>query len=136
MIEALLKEHSGELLSSLTGGAGLNASQAKDLLPPAISGIGDALKGGGLDLSDLLGGGSGAVSKLLGQLDIGAIAGAAGLDKSEARNGLTSLIPAVISLLENKAGGAAGVMSMLGGEGGQSGTVGALAGIAGKLFGK
>ena len=135
MIEALLKEHGAELLSSLTGAGGLDAGQAKNLLPPAISGIGEAISGGGLDLSDLLGGGSGAVSALLGKLNVGEIAGAAGLDESQTQTGLASLIPAAVALLGDKAGGAEGLMSLLGG-GEKSGALGALRGIAGKLFGK
>ena len=136
MLEDLLKEHGGELLSSLTSGGGLDTSQAEKLLPPAVSGIGEAISGGGLDLGDLLGGGDGAVSALLGKLDIGQIASAAGLDQNQAQNGLASLIPAVMSLLGNKAGGAEGLLSMLGGSGDAAGALGALGGMAGKLFGK
>ena len=136
MLETLLKEHGGELLSSMTSGTGLDTSQAESLLPPALSGIGEALSGGGLDLGALLGGGQTGVSDLLGKLDIGQIAGAAGLDEGQAKTGLASLIPAVLSLLGNKAGGADGLMSMLGGGDAKSGALGALGGIAGKLFGK
>ena len=135
MLEALLKEHGGELLSSLTGGGGLDATQAEGFLPPALGGIGEALSGGGLDLGELLGGGSGAVAALLSKLDIGAIAQAAGLDSGQAQNALQSLVPVVISLLGDKAGGAEGLLSMLGGgKGGAGDLVGALGGLAGKLF--
>lgn len=137
MLETLLKEHGGELLSSLTGGTGLDTSQAESLLPPALSGIGEALSGGGFDLGALLGGGGQTgVSDLLGKLDIGQIAGAAGLDEGQTKNGLASLIPAVLGLLGNQAGGVDGLMSMLGGGDAKSGALGALGGIAGKLFGK
>ena len=134
MLESLLKEHGGELLSSLTGAGGLDAGQAKSLLPPAIGGITEAMSGGGLDIGALLGGGEGAVSSLLGKLNVGEIAASAGLDEGQAKNGLASLIPAVMALLGDKAGGAEGLMSMLGGE--KSGALSALGGIAGKLFGK
>ena len=136
MLESLLREHGGELLSSLTG-AGLDSSQAESLLPPALGGIGDLLKGGNLDVGDLLGGGDGAVSALLGQLDIGSIASAAGLSEGQAQGGLASLIPVVMSLLGKQSGGVEGLLSMLGGDsGGTSGGLGALGGIAGKLFGQ
>jgi len=136
MIETLLKQHGGELMSALTGSGGLDAGQAERLLPPAVGGIGEALAGGGLDLGDLLGGGGGAASALLSKLDISAIAGAAGVDEGQTRNGLASLIPIVVSLLGKEAGGAEGLLSMLGGQGGSTGAVGALGGLAGKLFGK
>ncbi|MFK7898150.1 MAG: hypothetical protein AB8G23_20125 [Myxococcota bacterium] len=135
MLEALLKEHGGELLSSLTGAGGLDQGQAENLLPPALSGIGDALQGGGLDLGSLLGGGG--AGDLLQQLNIGDIASSAGLSEDQASSGLASLIPAVMSLLGNQAGGAEDLLSMLGGGGeGASGALGAIGNIAGKLFGK
>lgn len=137
MLETILKENGGELLGALTEGGGLDASQAEGLIPPALGAIGEALTGGGLDASSLLGGGGDGVSALLGKLDIGAIADQAGLDEGQARGGLTALIPAVLSLLGDKAGGTDGLMSMLGGlAGGSEGGAGALAGLAGKLFGK
>ena len=137
MLETILKEHGGELLSAVTRDSGLDASQAEGLIPPAIGGIGDALAGGGLDVSSLLGGGGDGIAALLGKLDVGAIAGQAGLDEGQARDGLSALVPVVLSLLGDKAGGADGLMSMLGGlAGGNEGGAGALAGLAGKLFGK
>lgn len=137
MLEALLKEHGGELLSSLTGAGGLDEGQAQNLLPPALSGIGDALQGGGLDIASLLGGGGEGPAALLDKLNIGEIASSAGLTEDQASGGLASLVPAVMSLLGNQSGGAEGLLSMLGGGGeGASGALGALGGIAGKLFGK
>ena len=137
MLEALLKEHGGELLSSLTGAGGLDQGQAENLLPPALSGIGEALQGGGLDLGSLLSGGGDGPAALLEKLNIGEIASSAGLSEDQASNGLASLLPAVMSLLGNNAGGAEGLLSMLGGaEGASGGVLGKLGGIAGKLFGK
>ena len=137
MIEALLKEHGSELIAAVTGQTSLDKSQAQELVPPALGGIGDALGGGSLDLSSLLGGGGSAVSALLGQLDLSSIASQAGLDEGQAREGLVALIPVVLSLLGDQAGGAEGLLSMLGGgTGGGAGAMGALGGIAGKLFGK
>ena len=134
MLESILKQHGGELLSAIVGSSELDTGQAERLLPPALDGIGQAVGEGGLDLGDLLGGGQGAVSALLGKLDVSAIAGAAGLDEGQAQNGLASLIPVVISVLGDKMGGAEGLLSMLGGDNAE--TLGALGGIAGKLFGK
>ncbi len=132
MIEALLREHRGELLASLTGSAGLEAGQAESLLPPALGRIAEALAGGGVDLGELLG--SGGAGALLSKLDIGSIASLAGLDEATTRNGLASLVPVVLRLLEDEAGGAKGLLSMLGGGGQGGGLAGALGGIAGKLL--
>lgn len=136
MLDELLKAHGGELLASLTQGGGLEQGQAEKLLPPALDGIGSALGAGGFDLSSLLGGGENVAQSLLGQLDIGKIAGAAGLSEGQTQGGLTSLIPTVLGLLGNEGGGAEGLMSMLGGGETSSSGLGALAGVAGKLFGK
>jgi len=136
MLDQLLKEHGGEMIAAMTQGSDLDAAQAESLLPPALGQITDLVKGGGggIDLTDLLGGGSGAVSALLGNLDIAKIANAAGLDQSQTEGGLASLIPVVMSLLGDKAGGAEGLMSMLGGGGSSGGGLDALGGLAGKLF--
>ena len=142
MLESILREHGDELLGALTGAGGLDRSEAKDLLPPAVDGIGQALSGsGGLDLGRLLGslgggGGTGAiVSQVLGQLDLGAIASQAGVAEGKARSGLEALIPVVVSLLGQK-GGVEGLLSQLGGGKGAAGLAGAVGGLAGKLFGK
>jgi hypothetical protein len=145
MLETLLNENGTELLAALTGSGGLDANQAESLLPAALNGIGDAVSGGGLDLGSLMGGGGEGITALLGKLDIAGIASSAGLETGQAQTGLTSLIPVVLSLLGNEAGGAGGaegILSLLGGAGGTSDTsdtsaaLGALGGIAGKLFGK
>lgn len=139
MLEQLLKEHGSELLSSITQGSDLDATQAQGLLPPALENIAEVVKGGagGFDLGSLLGGKQDAMTGLLGQLDLGKIAGQAGLSESQTQGGLQSLLPAVMSLLGEKSGGAAGLLSMLGGGGDDTGgTLGALGGLAGKLFGK
>jgi hypothetical protein len=138
MLDQLLKEHGGELIAAVTGGSELDASQAESLLPPALGQITDLLKGGGggMDLTELLGGGSGAVSALLESLDISKIANAAGLEPSQAEGGLASLIPVVMSLLGDKAGGLDGLMSMLGSDAGSGVGTEAIGALAGKLFGK
>lgn len=138
MLEQLLKDHGSELISAMTAGSPLDRSQAESLLPPAVAQIADRVQGGagGIDLGDLLGGGSGAVSALLEKLDVAGLARAAGLGETETQTGLEALIPAVLSMLGNQAGGAQGLLSMLGGSEGSADGLGALGGIAGKLFGK
>jgi hypothetical protein len=138
MLESLLRDHADEFLGALTGAGGLKSGEAQSLLPPALDGIGQAVGSGGLDLSSLLGGGSGdAVSEILGRLDLAGIASAAGIDQARAETGLASLIPVVLSLLGDKAGGVDDILAMLSGGSGEAGAVlGALGGLTGKLFGK
>ncbi len=139
MLAELLKDNGSDLIAAITQGSNLNTSQAESLLPPALDQITDSVKAGdsGFDLGSLLGGGEGAASSLLAGLDIGKIASAAGLDEAQVQAGLASLIPTVLSLLGDKAGGAQGLLSMLGGgdsDGGSAGGLGALGSMAGKLF--
>ena len=138
MLDQLLKDHGGELIAAITQKSELDASQAESLLPPALGQITDLVKGGdgGIDLTDLLGGGSGAVSAMLENLDIAKIAKAAGLDQSQAEGGLASLIPVVMSLLGDKVGGAESLLSMIGGGGSSGDRLDSLGGLTGKLFGK
>ncbi|MEZ4333619.1 MAG: hypothetical protein R3F35_17840 [Myxococcota bacterium] len=137
MLEQLLRQHADPLVSAMTQGTRLDADQAKRMLPPALDQIGDAVQGGagGLDLGALLGGGQGAVQALIGQLDLGRIASAAGLSEAQVREGVERLVPAVMGLLQGQGGGIDGLLSALGAKGG-AGALGALGGVAGKLFGR
>jgi hypothetical protein len=126
LMNNLIAEHGAGLLSTLTE-SGLSAEQARTFLPEAAQGIGDALGADGV--SELLGGSDmgGIASSILGNLDVAGIASRAGIDPSLASNGLSALVPKVLSLLNAEGGGLA---SLLGGGGG----LGGLAGMAGKLF--
>lgn len=138
MIETILKQHSSQLIGAVAAHSELDTNQAEALLPPALGNIGDVLRGGDIDLASLLGDGGPGVGALLEKLDVGAIASQAGLEEGQARGGLAALLPLVISLLGDKAGGADGLVSMLGGLTGnsQGGGLGAIGGLAGKLFGR
>ena len=125
MWQELLQSHGSDLLSAVTSGSDLNEGQAERLLPPALGGIGA-----------LLGGGSGAAGDLLSQLDLGGIARAAGLDEGQVQSGLQALIPLVLSLLSDEAGGIEGLLGTLGGGEASEGGLGALAGLTGKLLGR
>ena len=126
LIQNLLKEHGGELVSTLVGESGFGQAQAEKLVPAVGSQLGDALGGGGLDLGALLGGGD--LGSLISKFDLGALAGAAGTDEATAQSGLQAILPKLMSLLGDGAGGAAGLASMLGDKGGLLGAAGKLAG--------
>lgn len=137
MLDQILSEHGSEMITAITERSDLDTGEAQKLLPPALDGIGSALSSGNLDIGSLLGGGGGA-SALLEQLDIGALAGAAGIEEGRARGALESLVPVVLSILGKEGGGGAlgSLLGAVGGESGAGGALGAIGGIAGKLFGK
>jgi len=135
LIQDLLAEHGPKLIDQAVSAASgaVDADQVRALLPPTGQQLDAAVSGGGLDLSALLGGGG--LDGLLSQLDIGAIASAAGLDAGTAQQGLQSLLPAIGSLLQSQ-GGAGELLAKLGGGDAAEGLLGAAGKLAGGLFGK
>jgi len=130
ILDELVNENGASLVRSLTG-AGLSSDEAERMLPEATGRVVDAASSGGLDFGSLLGGGA-DVGKLLSKIDLSALASATGIEEAKVRRGLEALIPVVISLLHDKAGGADGIGALLGGD---SGGLGAVGKLAGKLFG-
>ena len=104
------------------------------MLPPTGQQLEQAVSSGSLDLGALLGGGG--VGDLLSKLDVGSIASSAGVDAGTAEQGLTALLPAIGSLLQNEAGGAGELLAKLGGSGGAKDLLGTAGKLAGGLFGK
>ena len=133
IVKQLLAEQTGPLVEKLTGQLGFSAEQAQGFVPAAIAQLIEAVKGGGIDLAGLLGGGD--PSALLDGVDTGALASAAGLDATKATEGLQSIAPSILEKLKENAGDAQGLLSMLGGEG-AGGLLGKASGLAGGLFKK
>ena len=131
IVQQLLRERGGELAQNLIGEAGFSSDQAEGFLPLALQKVIAVLQGGDLDLGALLGG-SGA-SSILSRLNVGELATEAGLDEAKAGAGISALIPALLSAIQQGAGGTEGLLASLGGEG-ASDLLGAAGGLAGKLF--
>jgi hypothetical protein len=128
IVDELISSQGSELLASLTGQAGLSAQQAEKFLPAATEQVVSQVKGGGFDLASLLGGDG--IGSLISKLDIASLASQVGIPESLASGGLQALVPVLLSALQGKAGGAEGILSLLGGDdaGGALGAVGKLAG--------
>lgn len=133
IIDELISSGGTELLASLTEKAGFTPQEAQRFLPVATEQVVEEVQGGGLDLGSLLGGDG--VGSLISKLDIGSLASQTGLDTAQASTGLQSLVPVLLSLLQSKAGGADGILSMLGGSQ-KGGAMGALGKLAGGFFNK
>lgn len=128
LVDELLSAKSSELIRGLTEKAGFSADEATKFIPPAAEQVVDQVKGGGLDIGALLAGQD--LSSLISKLDLGALASQVGIDESKVSAGLQTLVPMLLSALQDKAGGASGLLSLLGGDGG-----GDVAGALGKLGG-
>jgi hypothetical protein len=133
IVKQLLAEQAGPLVEKLTGQLGFSAEQAQRFVPAAVAQLIEVVKGGGFDVAGLLGGGD--PSALVDEVDTGALAQAAGLDATQATAGLQSIAPSILAKLGESAGGAQGLLSLLGGEG-TGGLLGKASGLAGGLFKK
>jgi hypothetical protein len=131
IVDEILSDQGSQLAGALTEQAGFNSGEAQSFLPAAVGKVLEAVGGGGFDLSAALGGGD--VSSLLSKLDVGTLASETGIETAKATTGLQALIPLLISVLQDKAGGAEAILSLVGGGSGQ-GALGAVGSLAGKLF--
>ena len=130
-LQNLLGDKTSELVSGLVDKAGFSADQAKAFVPEATGSVVDAVKGAGdIDFSNL----GAAAQNVMGKVDVSSLAGKVGIDTEQARNGLTAFVPKLLQMLQEKAGGAEGIMSLLGGLG-EGGLGGALGGL-GKMLGR
>jgi len=129
LVQDLVAQHGPKLVAELTSKAGLSAEQAGQFVPAAGDSVAKALAGGGVDLSQVLGGDFGA---LLSKIDVAALARQVGIDGGKAQGALATLLPLVVQLVQQKGGGIEGLLKSLTGGGG----LGDLGKAAGKLFGK
>ena len=132
ILKNLLGDNTADLVSGLVNKAGFSEGQAKAFVPEAASSVVDAVKGAGgdIDFEDM----GNAAQTVMGKVDVSALAGKVGIGTEQVQKGLSAIVPTLLNLFQEKAGGAAGMMSMLGGLG--EGGLGKIAGGLGKLFGK
>lgn len=133
LISGFLQQHGSGLVSKLVEGLGFDPAQAEKFVPAAVEQVTGLLTGGGLDIGSLLGGNG--VSSLLGKVDTDGLAQQAGVSVDQARSGLESLAPDLLSGLSDQAGGAEALLGALGGDS-SGGLVGAVGKLAGGFFGK
>ena len=119
LIKGLIADKGGELVTQLVDNAGFDTEQAEAFVPEAFNSVVDAVKGGA-DAEDEGG--------LLSQIDVASLASKVGIDTDAASGGLSAILPMVMSLLGDKAGGLGAVASLLGGGEGIAGKLGGLAG--------
>ena len=131
MVQQLIKERGPELVQMLVSKVGFSPEEGRGFLPVVTEKLLAALKGGGLDFGELLGGGG--VDSLLSKLNAEEIAADSGIDEAKATAGIGELVPNLLSALKEQSGGAEGLLSALGG-GKPDGLLGAAGGLAGKLF--
>lgn len=132
MIDTLIKGIVGDKLGDWTGMLvekfGFSSDQAGGFIPAMIEKVTSLFSEGGLDFGDGF-----DVSSIIEKLNPAELADKVGIDASKATEGLQGLMPDLLGSLQEKAGGAEGLMSMLsGGKGGIGGIVGKLGGLFGK----
>lgn len=110
IIKELISSQGGKLVEQLTQ-SGFSAEQADQFIPEASNSIIDAIKDKGVGaIAD------GSASSLMDSININGLASKLGIESGLAQNGMQSILPIVLSFLQNKSGGLSGVLSMLGGK--------------------
>ncbi len=136
-LKDIIQEKGADLAGGLVDKLGFSAEQAETFVPEAAGSVFDAVKenAGELDLAEL----ASNPGPLVDKIDVGALAEKVGISSSQVTSGLGAIVPTLLSLLQEKAGGLSGLTSMLGGQGlgkALGGGLGDIGGAAGKLFGK
>lgn len=126
ILKEFFANHSSELMQSLSD-AGFSDEQAQEFLPEIGQGVQEAFSG--RDLLSLLGGSDvgSIVNTLLERVDVAAIATKLGLDEAMVTDGIETLIPNVMELIDQEGG----LSALLQGEGG---LLGGIARLGSKFF--
>ncbi len=134
-VKQLMEQHGGALIGQLTGQLGFDAGQAQRFVPAAAERVMGAVREGKVSPQALLGGG--AREEIATAVDTQALANEAGVDETTASAGLQSLLPTLLSFVQQQAGGAEGVLGLFGDKlGGAGGLAGKLRGLAGGFLKK
>ncbi|MEZ6318883.1 MAG: hypothetical protein R3B49_09050 [Phycisphaerales bacterium] len=132
MLEQILGDSKHELIKTITSKLGVSDAQAGGFLGSLLERLEDLLKGGKLDVQQLLSGDLGAITKNLNLDALGGLLGG-GADKGEQG------VKAVMGSVTDKLGGSEDLLGqlegLLGGDGKSGGGLDALKGIAGKFLG-
>ena len=129
--QQFLEDNGAGLVQSLVTKFGFSEDKAGSFIGEMVKRIVEMLTGGGFDINTMMG--TGGVSSLLSKIDIGALAGAAGVEQNQAEQGVKEVAPKLIDSLKSAADNPDDLMNLLGGKGGMMGKLGD---IAGGLFGK
>ncbi len=129
-LQQLLQDKSAAMVSSLLGKAGFSAGQAEVFVPSAASSVLDAVKrrAGEASLAEI----ATDPGSVADGVDIAGLADQVGISREKAVSGLEAVLPIILGVLRDKAGGLGSLGSLLGG----GNAAGAVSGMAGKLFGK
>jgi uncharacterized protein YidB (DUF937 family) len=112
-IQKFLQEKGSGLAQKLTTQVGLAPQTAQSFLSQLAPRLVDTIRGGGVDLKAVIGGGD--VGALLGKLNLGQIARTIGIDEAKATAGAKAVIPGLIEGLQKQAGGIGGVIGNVAG---------------------
>ncbi|NOX57782.1 MAG: hypothetical protein GXP29_02860 [Planctomycetes bacterium] len=126
IVQMFLKAKGSSVTDSLVGKLGFEPAQATGFLGTAVKKIMELVSGGGLSVTDLMGGGG--VSALMSKLDIGALASSTGVAQDAAENGVRELAPSLIGFMKESADSPDALLGMLKGGGGIMGKLGGMLG--------
>lgn len=131
LIADIISKNGSRMVQDLVSGAGMRAEQAEAFLPEVGGSLASALtkQAGNLDLKDLPSPKN--VDHLLKGMDAAKLASRVGVTTEQGSRGLSTLVPMILRLLDERGGD--DLLRMLGGAGGMGDALGKLKGL-GKLF--
>lgn len=132
MLDQLLGDKKNDLIGMLTNQLGVSDAQAGGFLGSLLERLEDLLKGGKLDVQQLLSGDLGSITKNLNLEALGGLLGG-GADKGE--QGVKAVMGSVAGELGGNENLLGQIQGMLGDDGKPGGIDDAIKGIAGKFLG-
>ncbi len=134
LMQNIMADKATDLLGALTGKAGYTTEQADRFLPEAGTAVGSALsaQASELDLADPASASN--IGAVLNSVDVASLANRTGVSAEQSVAGLNALLPMLLGFLGERAGGASGLLALLGSGKSIGGALGGVKDVAGRLF--
>lgn len=121
ILKDIIGDKGAEILAALTE-QGFSGDNAQSFIGECGDSIMSALNSGNVELGE--GDIQAQSNSLIGNIDIASLAQKVGISSEMAQSGLGTIVPIIMSAVQDKLGDASGIMSLLGGAAENSGVLG------------
>jgi hypothetical protein len=133
LIQTVLDQKGGELLSALIQKTTMDKTQAESFLPEAGRSVMDAMTSSASELDTETIASTANMTRLVDRIDVGALASRAGISAEQGMSGISTIVPMVLGFL-GESGDAGALLGLAAKAKALGGSLGAVKGL-GKLFG-